>query len=83
MSLPTAPAVGAAAPLTAAYCAERAAAAIHRAEESSLGGNRLGHRAGLHAADRWMGLAALMAQHIGTNRPREDDRSSSNGNGRH
>lgn len=70
---PATPPVGAASPLTAAYCAERAAAAIHAAE--TIGGHPTG-QAYLKAADRWAHLGELMAQNVGMNRPRDDDRNN-------
>lgn len=63
--------VGAAHPLSAPYCAERAAAAIARAEQCDNLAGPAGAETGvggpgallLAAADRWMALAAAMATH--------------------
>lgn len=66
------PPVGPATPLTAAYCAERAAAAVHSAEECDDP-----HRAStlLDCARHWRDLAEKMATHAPmTRRPDRDDR---------
>jgi hypothetical protein len=65
---PTAPPVGPAQPLTAAYCAERAAAAIHTAETAPLGPQE----SWLLCAERWHALAVAMATNLIT-RPRDPD----------
>jgi hypothetical protein len=58
------PPVGAAEPLTAAYCAERAAYAIHWAEISSTAD-------WLSVADQWRRLAEAMATSTALARPRD------------
>lgn len=54
---PEAPRVGPAHPLTAAYCAERAAQAVHYGQ--------------IDAADRWTTLASLLANNPGAHRARD------------
>lgn len=68
-ALPQPPPVGAAAPLTAAYCAERAAYAIHLAEAAPFGPNEIW----LQSATAWHALAAAMATHQAMARPRDPD----------
>lgn len=55
-------------PLSSAYCAERAAAAIHRAErEPDPAGQRW-----LQCAEHWRTLACSLATNAAMNRPRDD-----------
>lgn len=65
-----APQAGPATPLTAAYCAERAALALHTAAGPAPGEFVA---AQVHVADGWRRLAELLATHPGANRPRDDD----------
>lgn len=62
-----APHIGTPFPLTAAYCAERAAFALMRAETTAETHARL-----LACADQWRQLAEAMASNLGMTRPRED-----------
>ncbi len=55
--------------LTAAYCAERAASALHRAEVHGPGYNDVL----LKTADRWSQLAIAMSQNVGLTRPAKPD----------
>ncbi len=55
--------------LTAAYCAERAAAALHRAEAEGGGFNGVL----LVVAEHWRHLAVAMSQNIGLARPPKTD----------
>lgn len=57
------PTVGAAVPLSAAYCAERAALCIHHGQ--------------IAAADRWIHLAEVLATQPHAHRPRDTDRRES------
>lgn len=66
------PGLGTAHPLSAPYCAERAAFAISRAETApshQIAGQLLS------AAEQWRHLATAMATHAPLNRPKEDDRN--------
>lgn len=66
------PGLGTAHPLSAPYCAERAAFAISRAEtapSADIAGQLLG------AAEQWRHLATAMATNATLNRPKEDDRN--------
>lgn len=67
--LTSGPAPTAMAPLTAAYCAERAAAAIGEAERAVS--NHYDLRRWLAAARHWQGLAVALATHPAMSRPRE------------
>lgn len=70
-----APPVGTAEPLTAAYCAERAARLIHQAEV--VGGNTFLTSSGLlSCAQAWRELAVAMASHLPVmHRPRDPDQN--------
>lgn len=66
------PGIGAAHPLAAPYCAERAAFAISRAE-TAPSANMAGQL--LSSAEQWRHLAIAMATNATLNRPKEDDRN--------
>lgn len=65
-----APPLGAADPLSAAYCAERAAAAIHAAEHAD---DPARVDVLLGCAGRWRDLAEKLATHPAMSRPRDRD----------
>lgn len=71
MNTPPTPEIGPATPLTAAYCAERAALAVHHAETA---GGRDPAMTWLEAADRWINLGRAMSSNQGMcQRPPERD----------
>jgi hypothetical protein len=66
---PQAPPLGPADPLSAAYCAERAAQSVHQAEVAPFGPNEMW----LQCADRWIALAAAVASSPVMARPRDNN----------
>lgn len=66
---PPAPTIGTADPLSAAYCAERAAAAIHHAEQANFGPDV----SWLDCAKAWRELGESMNANVGMVRPRNPD----------
>jgi hypothetical protein len=64
---------GVRAPLSAAFCAERAAAAITRAEAFGNSGDDYRSRLMLAAATAWRDLGCAMATNSAMNRPRDPD----------
>lgn len=69
---PGTPPIGAATPLGAPYCAERACAAIGYAEAATEAGNATEAAVWLACAEHWRALACSLATNAAMNRPRED-----------